>query len=354
MAGERGHVATFDCLRTCVGTELQLQETVHDAHYLHSEALFAVAQNKYTYIYDNKGVEIHCIKKHERPYKLDFLPYHFLLTSVGHSGWIKWHDVSIGEYVAGYQTGHGPARVLKHNPTNAVSHVGHSNGVVTLWSPASGKALVSMFCHKATVSDVAVDREGKYMCTAGMDGFMKVWDLRKYTCLHTYKLDHPCVSLDISDRGMVAMALGRSVQVLKDCFLTPSDVTYLTHSIKPPATRGGGSSVTASVRALASSVHAKSVRFRPLEDVLCCGHSGGVSSLIVPGAGEPNYDSFEVSRHAAISSVLFIFLSCNCLHSPPFASPHPRTPPHITPPSSTASSAGRERYKACCRSCTRA
>ena len=51
------------------------------------------------YIYDNKGVEIHCLKNHERPYRLDFLPYHFLLASVGHSGWIKWQDFSTGTYV---------------------------------------------------------------------------------------------------------------------------------------------------------------------------------------------------------------------------------------------------------------
>jgi hypothetical protein len=35
------------------------------------------------------------------------------------------------------------------------------------------------------------------------------------------------------------------------------------------------------------------VRFRPLEDVLGCGHTNGVSSIVVPGAGEPNFDSFE-------------------------------------------------------------
>ena len=48
IAGERGHVATFDALRMSVGTELNLQETVHDAHYLHNETFFAVAQQKYT------------------------------------------------------------------------------------------------------------------------------------------------------------------------------------------------------------------------------------------------------------------------------------------------------------------
>ena len=292
LAGQKGHVATYDCLRSAVGTEMQLRESVHDVHYLHNETLFAVAQNKYAYIYDAKGVEIHCLKKHERPYKLDFLPYHFLLTSVGHSGWIKWHDISIGEYVAGYQTGHGPASVLRHNPSNAVSHVGHSNGVVSLWSPAAGKPLVSMFCHRSPVSALAVERQGRYMATTGMDGLMKVWDLRTYKCLHSYRLDQAASSVDISDRLLVAVGVGRTVQVLKDAFTKPSDLTYLKHTIRATAAASGGG-VTAHVKALASSISVNTVRFRPLEDVLCCGHSNGVSSIIVPGAGEPNYDSFE-------------------------------------------------------------
>jgi U3 small nucleolar RNA-associated protein 7 len=68
-----------------INMELQLQETIHDVCYLHNETMFASAQNKYTYIYDNKGVEIHCMKRHERPLKLDFLPYHFLLTTISSS-----------------------------------------------------------------------------------------------------------------------------------------------------------------------------------------------------------------------------------------------------------------------------
>jgi U3 small nucleolar RNA-associated protein 7 len=175
FAGKKGHVAILDCVKLKVGMELQLKEEVYDVHYLHNETMFAVAQNKFTYIYDHKGIEIHCMKKHERPFKLDFLPYHFLLTSVGHSGWIKWHDISIGQYVAGFNTGHGPCKVLKHNPVNAVSHLGHSNGVVSLWSPASNKALISIFCHRSPITDIAIDREGFYMATAGLDGFMKVY-----------------------------------------------------------------------------------------------------------------------------------------------------------------------------------
>jgi U3 small nucleolar RNA-associated protein 7 len=234
----------------------------------------------FRYIYDSKGVELHCMRRHERPYRLDFLPYHFLLATVGHSGWVKWHDVSTGEFVAGYPTGHGPCRVLTHNPLNAVSLLGHGNGVVTMWSPASGKALVSIFSHKSPVTAIAVDLEGRYMATAGLDGYMKVWDLRKYTCLHAFQPSHPVTSLDISQRGLIAMSVGREVQVLKGAFTSPVDVTYLQHEVRPQGT-------------LRSTVSIGSVAFRPFEDVLGIGHSHGVSSIVVPGSGEPNFDSFE-------------------------------------------------------------
>jgi U3 small nucleolar RNA-associated protein 7 len=51
--------------------------------------------------------------------------------------------------------------------------------------------------------------------------------------------------------------------------------------------------VTASTKFLASSISTGSVKFRPYEDILAIGHSHGLSTIIVPGAGEPNFDSFE-------------------------------------------------------------
>lgn len=36
-----------------------------------------------------------------------------------------------------------------------------------------------------------------------------------------------------------------------------------------------------------------SVRFNPFQDILSIGHNVGISSILIPGSGEPNFDSTE-------------------------------------------------------------
>ena len=81
LAGRKGHVATMDWRTGRLGCELQLNETVRDARWLHNNQYFAVAQKKYLYIYDHTGTELHCLSRHLEPINLEFLPYHFLLAS---------------------------------------------------------------------------------------------------------------------------------------------------------------------------------------------------------------------------------------------------------------------------------
>jgi hypothetical protein len=86
IAGDKGHLALMDWSRAHLATEVQVRETTRDVCVLHNEQFFAAAQRKYVYIYDRRGLEVHCCKEHTEPYVLDFLPHHFLLTSAGQSG----------------------------------------------------------------------------------------------------------------------------------------------------------------------------------------------------------------------------------------------------------------------------
>lgn len=48
---------------------MQVRETTRDVAILHNEQFFAAAQKKYVYIYDKRGLEVHCLKV-----KASFLP----------------------------------------------------------------------------------------------------------------------------------------------------------------------------------------------------------------------------------------------------------------------------------------
>jgi len=49
---------------------------------------------------------------------------------------------------------------MTQNPRNAIIHLGHSSGTVTLWSPNMQTPLVKMLCHTGPVTAVAVDPSG--------------------------------------------------------------------------------------------------------------------------------------------------------------------------------------------------
>ena len=84
---------------------------------------------------------------------------------------------------------------------------------VTLWSPNQGHAAVKMLCHRGPVRGVAVDPRGNHMVTAGADAQVKVWDLRTYKEIHSYFSAVPASGVEVSQRGMMAVAAGSRVQI---------------------------------------------------------------------------------------------------------------------------------------------
>ncbi|EIN04709.1 BING4CT-domain-containing protein [Punctularia strigosozonata HHB-11173 SS5] len=282
IVGNKGHVSTFDWQTGTMHSELHLQETCRDITFLHDHSHYAVAQKKYVFIYDRDGVELHRLKSHVEPTRLEFLPYHWLLASVGNTGYLKYQDTSTGQLLVEHRTKLGACNVMTQNTHNAVIHLGHQNGTVTLWTPNLPHPAVRLLAHLGPLSSVSVDPStgGRYMATAGKDGTVKVWDCRNWKGeVRSWTARGGEADVAWSQRGMLAVTSGGTVNVYnKPSIQTPfKGVTqpplYLTHPIPH--------------RPLTST------RFCPFQDILTVGHAAGLSSILVPGSGEPNFDSAE-------------------------------------------------------------
>lgn len=79
------------------------------------------------------------------------------------TSFLQYLDVSVGKEVAAICTKTGRLDVMCQNPHNAIIHLGHHNGTVTLWSPNQKEALVKMLCHQGAVRSVAVDKTGTWV-----------------------------------------------------------------------------------------------------------------------------------------------------------------------------------------------
>ncbi|KAJ0041558.1 hypothetical protein NL108_012981 [Boleophthalmus pectinirostris] len=276
LGGRRGHIACLDWQSKQLMCEINVLESVNDVKWLHTESMYAVAQKKWLYIYDSNGIELHCIRKFNDVLRMQFLPYHFLLATASATSFLQYLDVSVGKEVAAICTKTGRLDVMCQNPYNAIIHLGHPNGTVTLWSPNQKEALVKMLCHQGGVRSVSVDKTGTYMVTSGMDKKLKVYDIRAFKPLKSYFLPAGASCLSLSQRGLLSAATGDIVQVYRDVWSTPVTKPYMAHR----------------VRGAVWGLH-----FCPFEDVLGVGHGDGFTSMLVPGAGEPNFDGLDANPY---------------------------------------------------------
>nr|XP_020670665.1 WD repeat-containing protein 46 [Pogona vitticeps] len=212
LGGRRGHVAALDWHTKALMCEINVMESINDLTWLHTETMFAVAQRQWLYVYDNQGLELNCLKRFYRVQRMEFLPYHFLLATASETGFLQYLDISVGKEVAAICTKGGRLGVMAQNPSNAIIHLGHSNGTVTLWSPNVKEPLVRMLCHRGGVRALAVDATGTYMATSGLDRKLHLYDLRAYRRLHSLLLPMGAGHLDFSQRGLLGAACQEVVQ----------------------------------------------------------------------------------------------------------------------------------------------
>ncbi|CAE6465437.1 unnamed protein product [Rhizoctonia solani] len=285
-AGRSGHVITSEWQENKIHSEIQLRETVRDVTFLQDHTMYAVAQKKYAFIYDQNGVELHRLKSIVEPTRLEFLPYHWLLASIGNAGYLKYLDTSTGTMVAEQRTKLGACNAMTQNIHNAVIYLGHQNGTVALHTPSTPTPLVRLQAHLGPITSLSVDPSsgGRYLATAGQDSRVKIWDCRNWKgCVREWTVRGGAPSeVEWSRRGWLGVIGGGSINI------------YAPPAVYTPAPRPN-STIPPSLYLTHPIPHRPlvSMRFCPFEDAVAVGHAHGVSSIIVPGSGEANIDSFE-------------------------------------------------------------
>lgn len=173
----------MDALKQDLVCEFHTDERIFDVTFLHDWDMYAAAQMKYLHIYDSQGTELHCLRDMREPRFLQYLPYHYLLTSCSKTGWLNYLDVSTGVTINSKNMRSGNPTCFFQNPHNAIVFNGSSRGKISMWSPNEKDALITMFCHHGSVLAGAVDLEGKYLITSGTDNKVKVRHSRTLECV---------------------------------------------------------------------------------------------------------------------------------------------------------------------------
>ena len=112
---------------------------------------------------------------------------------------------------------------------------------------------------------------------------MSVWDLRMFKEVNSYFLRQPGSSVAISDRNIVGVGWGTQVSTWRGLF---NKHVADQEKVQAPymSWRGEGKRI-------------ERVKWSPFEDVLGISHDRGFSSILVPGAGEPNFDALELNPY---------------------------------------------------------
>lgn len=273
VTNQNGYASAFNTQSLQLCFETELDDKIYDAKWLHNEQYFATAQEDCVFVYDRNGSELHAVRDMRNTTLLDFLPYHFLLAGASKNGFLNYLDTSTGEVVSTIFIGDRSSMCIKASPVNGVVHLGTKSGVVTLWAPSQKSYLMKVKCHRSAVSNIEIDRTGNYMITTGFDNKLSVFDLRNtYRPIRTINTKTSIHFTALSERNLLAIGYSNKITILKDV----QDKETCVMKYTAPGI-------------------VSSLGFCNHEDILTFGHSNGFTSIVVPGSGDPIYDTSETS-----------------------------------------------------------
>ena len=172
-------------------------------------------------------------------------------------GTVRVWDLDVGKYVApaGQRLRHLFARSSSHSIlTLSVSADGQRavsggvDGMVRVWDLRSGAAVHTLTGHHGPVMAVAVSADGQRAVSGGEDGTVRVWDLRSGAAAHTLTGHNRRISaVAISADGRYAVSGGGGTVRVWDladgaelaCFISDSEITALAAAqLNAPVTAG--------------------------------------------------------------------------------------------------------------------
>ena len=270
-----GHVSVMDRHSMTALSDFTVGEVVNGAAFI-SEDLVAVAQRKYTYLYSN-GSEVHCLREamQKGVRFLEYLPFHYLLAGLNETGKLSYVDVSIGKQITQIGTAQGAPQTMAQSPGTGLLLTGHTNGCVNIWQPSMKTPAFKLLSHYGNVTGLAVHpTQPHLMATSGQDMKLKIWAVRNVdkAVAQSSLAGRPATSRHVSQSGMLAAGFGCRVAVYDSAIFRANQPVYMSHMLP-------GETV-------------QSARFCPFEDLLLVGSSRGIQSLLVPGAGSAQIDSF--------------------------------------------------------------
>lgn len=170
---------------------------------------------------------------------------------------------------------------MRHNPYNGVLCCGHANGTVTMWTPNDRTPVASILSHPQALRAIEFDPAGRYFATAAVNREIKIWDARNLgDCMHTYRVGSGASHLSFSQKHLLAVGMGNVVEVYDRVTTGGMNKPYMHYRCNSAVT---------------------GLQFCPYEDILGVSTYTGYSSLIIPGAGEPNFDALESNPYMSVS-----------------------------------------------------